>query len=106
MNRLLVCNVLLFAIAYSCYGQESDMLASGRVVDARTNKGVRANIHYSSIPTGGIYGDFFDSTFSFQIFGTAKYQVIVEAEGYTPKTLILDPKNMNADKVLIGDVRL
>jgi OOP family OmpA-OmpF porin len=106
MNRFLVCNVLLFAIAYSCLGQDSDMLASGKVIDARTNKGVRANIHYSSIPTGSIYGDFYDSTFSFQIFGTARYQVTAEAEGYTSKTLILDPKEMNADSVLVGDIRL
>lgn len=106
MNRHLACIVLLFAIAYSSFGQESDMLASGRVVDARTNKGVRANIHYSSIPTGSIHGDFYDSTFSFQIFGTARYQVTAEAEGYTPKTLILDPKEMNDDSVLVKDIRL
>jgi len=71
------------------------MLAWGKVLDATTNKGIEASIHYSSMPTGSIYGRFQDSTFSFPIFGVVKYQVTAEAKGYNPRTVILDPDEMN-----------
>ena len=67
------------------------MEAWGKVLDATTQKGVSASIHYSSIPTGSIYGKFQDSTFSFPIFGVVRYQITAEAQGYNPRTVILDP---------------
>lgn len=76
------------------------MVAWGKVLDATTQKGIQASIHYSSIPTGSIYGRFQDSTFSFPIFGVVKYQITAEAKGYNPRTVILDPKEMdNRNKV-------
>lgn len=75
------------------------MLAWGKVLDAATHKGVSANIHYSSIPTGSIYGRFVDSTFSFPIFGVVKYQITAEAQGYNPRTVILDPKEIGSTSV-------
>lgn len=71
------------------------MVAWGKVLDATTHKGVQASIHYSSIPTGSIFGRFQDSTFSFPIFGVVKYQITAEAQGYNPRTVILDPKEMD-----------
>lgn len=83
------------------------MIAQGKVTDARTNKGVKASIRYSSIPTGSINGQFDDSTFSFQIFGTAKYQITAEASGYNPRTIIVDPRDMQEnDSVVMRDIRL
>lgn len=82
-----------------CFAQDSEILALGKITDSRTNKGVKANIRYSSIPTGSITGRFNDSTFSFPIFGTAKYQVTAEAQGYNPRTVIVDPKDVTANKV-------
>ena len=76
------------------------MLAWGKVLDATTHKGIEANIHYSSIPTGSIYGRFTDSTFSFPIFGVAKYQITAEATGYNPRTVILDPRERE-----VGELR-
>lgn len=82
------------------------MLAQGKVMDARTNKGIQASIRYSSIPTGSIYGKFNDSTFSFTIFGTARYQITAEANGYNPKTVIVDPKDMDKNNRLTRDITL
>jgi OOP family OmpA-OmpF porin len=65
-----------------------------------------ANIRYSSIPTGGIFGRFNDSTFSFAIFGTAKYQITAQAKGYNPRTVIVDPKDINADNKVLRDISL
>lgn len=89
-----------------CSAQPEDILAQGKVTDARTNKGLIADIRYSSIPTGSISGKFNDSTFSFQIFGTAKYQVTADAPGYTPRTIIVDPKNIDSNRRLIRDIAL
>jgi outer membrane protein OmpA-like peptidoglycan-associated protein len=89
-----------------CFAQESEIHAIGKITDARTNKGIKASIRYSSIPTGSITGRFNDSTFSFPIFGTAKYQITAEAEGYNPKTVIVDPKDMDESKSVIRDIKL
>ena len=90
----------------SGYSQTDEILALGKVTDSRTGKGVKANIRYSSIPTGSIFGRFNDSTFSFAIFGTAKYQITAEAKGYNPKTVIVDPKDVNAEKHVQRDIIL
>lgn len=107
MNRQVSIGVLLLLNALLCNGQTDEMLAYGKVTDARTNKGILASIKYSSIPTGSIHGDFNDSTFSFQIFGTARYKITAEAQGYTPKTIIVDPKDMDvARKAIVRDIKL
>ena len=90
----------------SVNAQTDEILAQGKVSDSRNGKGVKANIRYSSIPTGGITGRFNDSTFSFAIFGTAKYQITAEAKGYNPRTVIVDPKDINADKKVLRDIVL
>lgn len=98
----------VFLLASSlCNAQGDEMLAYGKVTDARTNKGVKASIRYSSIPTGSIHGDFNDSTFSFQIFGTARYQVTAQASGYNSKTIIVDPKEIDASsKTVVKQIKL
>lgn len=90
-----------------CAGQdEFSILASGRVRDAATNTPVSATIRYASLPTGSIYGVFVDSTFQFTIFGTARYQVTVEAQGYDPATIIIDPRDITGQTIFERDVRL
>lgn len=86
--------------------QDEAMLAWGKVLDATTHKGVSANIRYSSIPTGSIYGKFIDSTFSFPIFGVAKYQITAEAQGYNPTTVILDPKDIGEMRKVVRNIIL
>jgi OOP family OmpA-OmpF porin len=101
-------SLLFLLIVYSVYGwsQSDELLAEGKVTDSRTGKGLKANIRYSSIPTGSIFGRFNDSTFSFNIFGTAKYQITAEVQGYNPSTVIVDPKDLNADHKILRDIRL
>ncbi|HEY0655168.1 MAG TPA: OmpA family protein [Chryseosolibacter sp.] len=107
MMRIVGIGVSLFVSSFLAHAQADEMLAYGKVTDARTNKGIKASIHYSSIPTGSIHGDFNDSTFSFQIFGTARYKITAEAQGYTTKTIIVDPKEMDAAKrAVIKDIKL
>ena len=97
---------LVFSLSVcSCYAQE-EILAQGKITDSRTSKGIKANVRYSSIPTGSIFGRFSDSTFSFPIFGTAKYQITAEAKGYNPRTVIVDPKDIGPDKKVQRDIIL
>jgi OOP family OmpA-OmpF porin len=98
--------VFVFGLAFGfCYAQE-EILAEGKITDSRTSKGIKANVRYSSIPTGSIFGRFSDSTFSFPIFGTAKYQITAEAKGYNPRTVIVDPKDINASRRVQRDIIL
>jgi outer membrane protein OmpA-like peptidoglycan-associated protein len=98
--------VIFFLSVCTAYAQGDEILAQGKISDSRTGKGVKASIHYSSIPTGGITGRFNDSTFSFAIFGTAKYQITAEAKGYSPRTVIVDPKDINTNKRVLRDITL
>lgn len=102
-------SILLFVFFASftlSFAQTDEILAEGKVTDSRTGKGVKAAIRYSSIPTGSIFGRFNDSTFSFNIFGTAKYQITAQADGYNPSTVIVDPKDIDANKRVLRDIRL
>jgi outer membrane protein OmpA-like peptidoglycan-associated protein len=86
--------------------QSGDMVASGKVIDARTHKGIRATVRYSSLPTGSISGKFVDSVYSFSIFGTARYQITAEATGYNPKTIVINPKEIGSDHKLVSEIKL
>jgi OmpA-OmpF porin, OOP family len=83
--------ILVFSVLTLCAGAQ-EITVKGDVVDAIRGKKLKSKIVYKSYPTGGISGTMNDSTFSFSIFGSSKYQVTAEAEGYIPRTVIVDPK--------------
>jgi len=85
--------ILFLVLATTLFGQDKEMVVQGKILDASTGKGVKSSIRYSSIPTESLFGRFNDSTFSFSIFGSAKYQITAQSEGYNPKTVIVDPKD-------------
>lgn len=91
--------IFLSGLLSEASGQVTEIIAEGKVTDASTGKGVKADIRYSSIPTGSLFGNFHDSTFSFSIFGSAKYQVTASAEGYNPRTIILNPEEVSDEKL-------
>lgn len=104
MRPLFVFLILLGAI--QSFSQQKEIVAEGKVVDAITRKGVKAKIFYKSIPTGSITGRFNDSTFSFSIFGSSKYQILADADGYFTGTAIVDPKDIDANNKVIRDINL
>lgn len=91
---------------HTVQAQVDEIIARGKVTDASTGKGITAKIRYSSIPTGSLFGRFNDSTFSFSIFGSAKYQITAESAGYNPKTVIVDPKEVDTNNILQRDIHL
>ncbi len=83
--------LIMFQLATCTLLFSQEITVQGKVVDALGSKGIKAKIKYKSYPTGGITGNFNDSTFTFTIFGSSKYQVTAEAEGYIPRTVIVTP---------------
>lgn len=101
----LISIVFLFPLD-SLKAQASDeIIVQGKIINASTGKAVKAKVKYKSIPTGGIYGSFNDSTFAFSMFGSAKYQVTAEASGFIPRSVIVDP-NEAIDKTITRDIPL
>lgn len=93
-------------LAFPDFGLAQEILAVGRVMDAVTRKGVKAKVFYKSYPTGSITGRFNDSTFSFPIFGSSKYHITAEAEGYIIGTALVDPKDIDASHKVTRDILL
>jgi outer membrane protein OmpA-like peptidoglycan-associated protein len=90
--------VLILACSFNSFSQEITL--QGKVFDALGHAGIKSIVRYKSYPTGGISGNFNDSTFSFTIFGSSKYQITAEAEGYIPRTVIVDPKESINNKIV------
>ncbi len=105
MKKAFLITALLSA-ALITHAQDDEIQVTGKVTDARTGKGIKAAVRYSSIPTGSIFGRFNDSTFQFSIYGTAKYQITASADGYNPRTVIVDPKDKDANRQLTRDITL
>lgn len=104
MNRFLV--FFLFAAVMGAQAQDAEIIAEGKVIDGFTRKGVKARIFYKSMPTGSLTGRFNDSTFSFPIFGSSKYQITANAEGYIEGTAIVDPATMDSNRRVIREIIL
>lgn len=97
--------VIYFLVFIAHAGLAQTITVKGNVKDAIRGKLLKSKITYHSYPTGGISGSFNDSTFLFSIFGSAKYQITAEAEGYIPHTVIVDPKEA-VNNVITRDVAL
>ena len=106
MKTVLTPIFFFMLIPFCSLAQYAEMTAEGKVVDARTRKGVKANVRYSSLPTGSITGKFYDSTYSFSIFGTARYEITAEAKGYNPRTIVINPSEIGTDKKLVSEIKL
>ncbi len=101
MKKLLIYFLVLMAHP----GLAQTITVKGDVKDAIRGKLLKSKISYHSYPTGGISGSFNDSTYSFSIFGSAKYQITAESEGYIPRTVIVDPKE-SVNNIITRDITL
>lgn len=92
------------ALSLYASAQSTEITAQGKVMDAISKKGIKAKIFYKSYPTGSITGRFNDSTFSFPIFGSSKYQITAEAEGYITGNALVDPKDIDSNSKVTRDI--
>lgn len=86
--------------------QVKEIPISGKVINLATGKGIKARITYKSLPTGGLTGSFSDSSFRFTVFGTAKYQITAEAEGFLPRSVIIDPREWSNQPEVVRNLEL
>jgi OOP family OmpA-OmpF porin len=103
MTRKLNITIVLVLALITVHAQsvvEGEIWIEGKVIDVGTGKGVKANIRYKSLPTGGITGSFHDSTYRFSIFGSSKYEVAAEVDGYITTIAIVDPKKGVEGKIV------
>jgi len=91
--------LIILILLMPLFVQAQEITVKGNIVDAVRGKLVKAKVTYKSYPTGGISGSMNDSTYTFSIFGSSKYQVTAEAEGYIPRTVIVDPKEAVANLI-------
>lgn len=98
--------VLFFVMPLSVVAQVKEIPISGKVINLATGKAVKARITYKSIPTGSISGTFYDSVFNFPVFGTAKYQITAQAEGFIPRSIIMDPREIGSRTALTRNIEL
>ena len=107
MKMVMKCLLLMTCVIASCraQSQNTEIIVQGKVKQAISGKGVASKIVYKSYPTGGLSGSFNDSTFSFSIFGSSKYQVTASALGYIPNTVIVDPKDSKNNSI-VHDIEL
>ena len=94
--------VLLISIGIA---NAQEIVVKGNVKQAISGKGVKAKVVYKRYPTGGISETMNDSTFSFSIFGSSKYVVTVQAEGFITNAILVDPKEAKNNQIL-KDVEL
>jgi OOP family OmpA-OmpF porin len=99
MLRNLACVCLLLLMIKESNAQNAEIVVQGKVKQAISGKGIPSKIVYKSYPTGSLTGSFNDSTFSFSIFGSSKYQVTASAIGYIPRTVIVDPKESKNNSI-------
>ncbi len=99
MSKLLICGFIVFFGVNDSFGQNSEIIVQGKVIKAISGEGIISRIVYKSYPTGSLTGSFSDSTFSFSIYGSSKYQVTASANGFIPRTVIVDPKESSNNKI-------
>jgi OOP family OmpA-OmpF porin len=99
MLRNLACVFLVLLTLEKSNSQNAEIVVQGKVKRAISGKGIPSKIVYKSYPTGSLTGSFNDSTFSFAIFGSSKYQVTASAIGYIPRTVIVDPKESKNNSI-------
>jgi OOP family OmpA-OmpF porin len=97
--------VISFLLVETAWSQNSEIIVNGKVKQAISGKGIFSKIVYKSYPTGSLTGSFNDSTFSFSIFGSSKYQVTASATGFIPRTVIVDPKESKNNNI-VHDIEL
>lgn len=99
MKYFLFCLGLICSTAFAQTPVEGEIWIEGKVVDVSSGKGIKAKIRYKSLPTGGITGSFNDSTYRFSIYGSSKYEVTAEVDGYITALVIVDPAKGVAGKI-------
>ena len=103
---LLIVLCVMLAGAASAQEADSTVWAEGRVINAETKEPVVARIMYQSLPYGNRLGSANGSNFSFPFLDGEKYSILVQADGFEPVKLLLDPAEANGNGKVMKDIEM
>jgi OmpA-OmpF porin, OOP family len=109
MKRIFVTLFILLIAKLYVAAQTTDanlVWAEGKIVHAETKQPIEAKIIYQSLPYGSRVGSLAGSTYSFPFLDGEKYAITVQAEGFEPVKLLLDPAEANTEKKVVKDIEL
>ncbi|NOT75155.1 MAG: OmpA family protein [Cyclobacteriaceae bacterium] len=108
MKKVNVLILLSAIISIASFGQQKDtvVFATGSIFNSNTKEPVSAKISYESLPYGNLVGMINGSSFSFPMYNNEKYEITVEAPGFSPAKYMLDPASANAERKVVQDVAL
>jgi OmpA-OmpF porin, OOP family len=102
--------MLIILFCFVCghlYSQaDSIVMLQGKVFSAETREPVTARITYQSLPYGNRVGVANNNTYSFPLFISERYSLVVEASGYAPAKYLLDPAEAKGQSIWIKDIEL
>jgi OmpA-OmpF porin, OOP family len=104
--RFLIGVFVILALGASAQNVDTLYYAEGKIVNAATKEPVVAHISYQSLPYGSMVGVLNGSSFRFPFYENAKYELIVEAQGFASAKYMLDPAEANAQRTIIRDIEL
>lgn len=101
---LLICIAECYAVAQT---EEANLVwAEGKIIHAVTKQPIEAKIIYQSLPYGNRVGSLEGTNYSFPFLDGEKYAIMVQAEGFEPVKLMLDPAEANTEKKVVKDIEL
>ena len=103
---MLIVLCVMLAGAASAQEADSTVWAEGRVINAETKEPVVARIMYQSLPYGNRLGSANGSNFSFPFLDGEKYSILVQADGFEPVKLLLDPAEANGNGKVMKDIEM
>ncbi|MCZ8355339.1 MAG: OmpA family protein [Cyclobacteriaceae bacterium] len=109
MKKLILVLILIIIAERYAFTQTADanlVWAEGKIIHAVTKQPVEAKIIYQSLPYGNRVGSLSGSNYNFPFLDGEKYAIMVQAEGFEPIKLLLDPAEANADKKVVKDIEL
>lgn len=103
---MLIVLCVMLAGAASAQEADSTVWAEGRVINSETKEPVVARIMYQSLPYGNRLGSANGSNFSFPFLDGEKYSILVQADGFEPVKLLLDPAEANGNGKVMKDIEM
>jgi OmpA-OmpF porin, OOP family len=105
VNVLIIVGAL---ISFTAFAQKQDTLvyATGKIFNNETKEPISAKISYQSLPYGNMVGILSGSEFSFPMYAKEKYEILIEAPGFSSAKYMLDPAAANGERKVIQDVPL
>lgn len=97
---------LCLTVSFAHAQQDTLVYASGKIYNAKTKEPITATISYQSLPYGNKVGMLSGNEFKFPLYDGEKYEIVVDAPGFSSAKYMLDPTAANEERLVIQDIEL